>query len=155
MSATIMNHANATTRLLSLLITAATLAIAVPAQAAAPGITGAAGNPVFNLVAQPNYISQPDGQMVYSWGYGCDPAKAPTGYSPAAIKNPFCKNMQVPGPTLIVTEGDTVTVKLTNQLPTPAGNTSILFPGFQLIPPTDGVPGLLTQEAAPGGTVTY
>ena len=155
MSATIMNHANATTRLLSLLITAATLAIAVAAQAAAPGITGAAGNPVFNLVAQPNYISQPDGQMVYSWGYGCDPAKAPTGYSPAAIKNPFCKNMQVPGPTLIVTEGDTVTVKLTNQLPTPAGNTSILFPGFQLTPPTDGVPGLLTQEAAPGGTVTY
>ena len=40
--------------------------------------------------------------------------------------------MQVPGPTLIVTEGQTVTVNLTNNLPTAAGNTSILFPGFQV-----------------------
>jgi FtsP/CotA-like multicopper oxidase with cupredoxin domain len=63
--------------------------------------------------------------------------------------------MQVPGPTLIVTEGQTVTVTLTNGLPTAAGNTSILFPGFQLQPFTDGTPGLLTQEAVPGGTVTY
>jgi FtsP/CotA-like multicopper oxidase with cupredoxin domain len=35
-----------------------------------------------------------------------------------------------------------------------AGNTSILFPGFN-VAATGGVPGLLTQEAAPGGTVTY
>ncbi len=40
--------------------------------------------------------------------------------------------MQVPGPTLIVTEGQTVTVTLTNSLPTAAGNTSILFPGFNV-----------------------
>ena len=62
--------------------------------------------------------------------------------------------MQVPGPTLIVTEGQTVTVTLTNGLPTAAGNTSILFPGFT-VATTGGVAGLLTQEAAPGGTVTY
>jgi hypothetical protein len=62
--------------------------------------------------------------------------------------------MQVPGPTLIVTEGQTVTVNLTNQLPAAAGNTSILFPGFQ-VKSTGGVTGLLTQEAAPAGTVTY
>jgi FtsP/CotA-like multicopper oxidase with cupredoxin domain len=62
--------------------------------------------------------------------------------------------MQVPGPTLIVTEGQTVTVTLTNSLPTSAGNTSILFPGFQ-VTSTGGVAGLLTKEAAPGGTVTY
>ena len=62
--------------------------------------------------------------------------------------------MQVPGPTLIVTEGQTVTVNLTNNLPTPAGNTSILFPGFK-VTTTGGVAGLLTKEAAPGGTVTY
>jgi FtsP/CotA-like multicopper oxidase with cupredoxin domain len=64
--------------------------------------------------------------------------------------------MQVPGPTLVVTEGQTVSVTLTNQLPTAAGNTSILFPGFTL---TSTCPaanqGLLTCEAAPGGTVTY
>jgi FtsP/CotA-like multicopper oxidase with cupredoxin domain len=62
--------------------------------------------------------------------------------------------MQVPGPTLIVTEGTTVTVNLTNNLPTAAGNTSILFPGFN-VTSSGGVQGLLTQEAAPGGTVTY
>ena len=38
--------------------------------------------------------------------------------------------MQLPGPTLIVTQGQPVTVTLTNNLPKPAGNTSILFPGF-------------------------
>jgi FtsP/CotA-like multicopper oxidase with cupredoxin domain len=59
--------------------------------------------------------------------------------------------MQVPGPTLIVTEGQSITVNLTNQLPTPAGNTSILFPGFN-VTATGGVTGLLTQEAAPGVT---
>ncbi len=62
--------------------------------------------------------------------------------------------MQVPGPTLIVTQGQTVTVTLTNGLPAAAGNTSILFPGFN-VTTTGGVAGLLTQEAAPGGTVTY
>jgi FtsP/CotA-like multicopper oxidase with cupredoxin domain len=62
--------------------------------------------------------------------------------------------MQVPGPTLIVTEGQTVTVNLTNGLPAAAGNTSILFPGFTLTS-TTGVTGLLTAEAPPGGTASY
>jgi FtsP/CotA-like multicopper oxidase with cupredoxin domain len=74
--------------------------------------------------------------------------------------------MQVPGPTLVVTEGTTVTVSLTNSLPTAAGNTSILFPGFQ-VTSTCGTPGspdttaadcpagLLTTEVAPGKTITY
>jgi hypothetical protein len=67
---------------------------------------------------------------------------------------PSCPTMQVPGPTMVVTEGTTVTINLTNNLPTAAGNTSILFPGFQ-VTATGGVTGLLAQEAAPGGTVTY
>jgi FtsP/CotA-like multicopper oxidase with cupredoxin domain len=62
--------------------------------------------------------------------------------------------MQVPGPTLIVKEGDTVTVSLANNLPAGAGSTSILFPGFA-VTPTGGSAGLLTQEAANGQTVTY
>ena len=67
-------------------------------------------------------------------------------YAPAAITGTFCNTMQVPGPTLIVTEGETVTVTLTNNLPAAAGNTSILFPGFN-VTTTGGVAGLLTQEA--------
>jgi FtsP/CotA-like multicopper oxidase with cupredoxin domain len=127
----------------------AVASLTATAHAAAPGITG----PSFNLIAQPAYLSQPDGQSIYSWGYGC--SGAPTGFAPAAITNGFCNTMQVPGPTLIVTEGQTVTVTLTNGLPIAAGNTSILFPGFTLTSTTGGVPGLLTQEAAPGGSVTY
>jgi FtsP/CotA-like multicopper oxidase with cupredoxin domain len=153
MRATNMKKAISKTRLLPGVMVALTLLLAATAHAAAPGITG----PAFALTAQPAYISQPDGQMVYSWGYGC--ATAGTGHTfapPASIMpNATCPSMQVPGPTMIVTEGQTVTVTLTNGLPTAAGNTSILFPGFQLQPFTDGIPGLLTQEAAPGGTVTY
>ncbi|HSY65920.1 MAG TPA: multicopper oxidase domain-containing protein, partial [Terriglobales bacterium] len=138
------------------------LLLTASAHAATPGITG----PTFNLTAQTAYLNQPDGAMIYSWGYGCN--GAPAGHAPAAITSFACPLMQVPGPTLIVTEGQTVTITLTNNLPTAAGNTSILFPGFNVCvgtitsgtctpsaPGTNGVTGLLTQEAAPGGTVTY
>src|SRR5215468_9233224 len=121
--------------------------LATAAFAATPGITG----PTFNLTAQQAFLNQPDGEAIYSWGYGCN--GAPAGFQPT-LPNQNCPTMQVPGPTLIVTEGASVTVTLTNNLPTAAGNTSILFPGFT-VATTGGVTGLLTQEAAPGGTVTY
>jgi FtsP/CotA-like multicopper oxidase with cupredoxin domain len=70
--------------------------------------------------------------------------------------------MQIPGPTLIVTEGQTVTVTLTNNLPASVGNTSILFPGFQVTASlvdnttaTGPKQGLLTTEAPTNGSVTY
>ncbi len=145
-----MKKAISKTQLLLVLMVAITLGLAPAAFAAAPGITG----PTFYLTAQPAYLNQPDGAAVYSWGYGCDPSHPPAGFAPAAITNASCNSMQVPGPTLIVTEGQTVTVNLVNGLPTAAGDTSILFPGFQ-VTATGGVTGLLTQEAAPGGTVSY
>jgi FtsP/CotA-like multicopper oxidase with cupredoxin domain len=119
------------------------------AHAAAPGIVG----PTFSLVAQEAHITQPDGQSVYSWGYGCATGTTPV-FAPAQIAGAKCPTMQIPGPTLIVTQGQTVTVTLTNNLPAAAGNTSILFPGFQ-VTGTGGSPGLLAQEAPHGGTVTY
>ncbi len=124
--------------------------LAAQAYGAVPGITTSG---TFQLTAQDAYLNQPDGAAVYSWGYGCAAGFNPT-FLPSAIAGANCNTMQVPGPTLIVTEGQTVTVSLTNNLPTAAGNTSILFPGFQ-VTATGGVTGLLTQEAAPGGTVTY
>ena len=63
---------------------------------------------------------------------------------------PVCPTMQVPGPTLIVTEGQTVTVTLTNNLP--AAGRQHVDPVSRL-PGDDhaaALPGLLTQEAAPG-----
>jgi FtsP/CotA-like multicopper oxidase with cupredoxin domain len=147
-----------------LLAVALTLLLATAAYAAAPGITG----PVFTLTAQSAFITQPDGQAIYSWGYGCN--GAPVGFAPkpggADLANANCSAMQVPGPTLIVTNGQTVTVRLMNNLPASAGNTSILFPGFQVTAGETfsssgtcltncGVGGLLAQEASPGETVTY
>jgi FtsP/CotA-like multicopper oxidase with cupredoxin domain len=150
MSAPITTKATTMTRMLPFLGAAACWLLAAVAEAAAPGITG----PSFDLTASPAFISQPDGQVVYSWGYGCN--SQPTGWVPAGITAPAagCSTMQIPGPTLVVTEGDTVTVTLHNNLPAAAGNTSILFPGFS-VTTTDGVIGLLTHEAAPSGTVTY
>ncbi len=136
------------TQLLLVAMVAVALSLTATAYAAVPGITG----PTFNLTAQPGHLNQPDGEAVYSWGYGCN--GAPAGFQPAAISGATCPTMQVPGPTMIVTEGQTVTVNLVNGLPTAAGNTSILFPGFN-VTATGGVAGLLTQEAAPGGSVSY
>lgn len=129
---------------------AALACTAPPANAAAPGITGTS----FHLVASAGYTTQPDGAQIYTWGYGCAAGTAPT-YAPAAFQSVgFCPTMQLPGPTLIVTEGQAVTVTLTNNLPNGAGSTSIIFAG---IPTTasGGVAGMLGQEAPPGGTITY
>ena len=143
-----MKNATSKTQLLLPLVVALVLSLAPAAFAAVPGISGT----TFNLTAQDAYLNQPDGEAVYSWGYGCN--GAPSGFLPAAISGASCTTMQVPGPTLIVTEGQTVTVNLLNGLPTAAGNTSILFPGLN-VTATGGVAGLLTREAAPGGTVSY
>jgi len=173
MSATKMIKAISKTRLLLAAIAVGmALLLTATAQATAPGISGGTGSSAsFSLTAKEAFISQPDGQMVYSWGYGCA-----TGYTPAFapqpggvnLANANCNSMQVPGPTLIVTEGQTVTVNLTNGLPASAGNTSILFPGFTLTTAaatgsqpttctatTPAPQGLLAVEAAPGCSVTY
>jgi FtsP/CotA-like multicopper oxidase with cupredoxin domain len=119
-------------RYFPLLVAAAILLLPGHAHALINGVTGTS----FSLTASAGYISVADGASVYSWGYS-------TG-----------STMQLPGPTLIVTQGDTVTVTLTNSLPAAVGNVSIVFPGHQ-VSATGGVPGPLTQEAPPGGSVTY
>jgi FtsP/CotA-like multicopper oxidase with cupredoxin domain len=126
--------------------------LAAAALAAVPGISGT----TFYLTAQQAFLNQPDGEAVYSWGYGCSSTTGVT-FVPAAIAGATCPTMQVPGPTMIVTEGQSVSVTLTNQLPTAAGNTSILFPGFTLTSTcaAPAVQGLLACEAAPGTAVTY
>src|SRR6266478_2402003 len=130
---------------------AAVSLLANAAQAAAPGIAGAS----FALDAATAYITQPDGSSVYSWGYGCTTPPAGS-FQPAVVPGANCQQMQLPGPTLIVTQNVPVTVTLTNNLPARAGNTSILFPGFSVTASGTGPVGLLTREAVPaGGTVTY
>src|SRR5580700_6614600 len=133
------------------------------ANAAVPGITGT----TFTLQATQGYSSQPDGMQIYSWGYGCASGFTPV-FAPAVFNPPtglgFCPAMQLPGPTLIVTEGQIVTVTLTNNLPPAAGSTSIVFTGFTpsttttapgSMTATGGTQGVLAMEAANGTTVTY
>ncbi len=96
-------------------------------------IDGVAGN-TFNFTAKEGRISTVDGNSIYMWGYANGNGA-----------------MQYPGVTMIVNQGDTVTVNLTNSLPVA---TSILFPGQQVLP-SGGSQGLLTREAGPGSTVTY
>ncbi len=142
----------------------ATLAVGA-AQGATPGIVGTGGGsaPAFDLIAKDGYVSQPDGASVYTWGYGCN--SQPGAFVPAGIPG-TCPNgeMQLPGPTLVVNQGDTVSVTLKNSLPPAAGNTSILFPGFAVSASattgstgacTSPVSGVLTTEAANGCAVTY
>ena len=154
-----MNRLQATTtkkwlaRLASVGTGAVILVLAGAAQAAVPGVTGTGAAGTFNLVASQGYITQPDGAAIYSWGYGCAAGSRPSfvPYSTGA----FCPNMQIPGPTLVVTENVPFTVTLTNNLPASAGNTSLLFPGLRVVSVSGGVAGIMTQEATPGGSVTY
>lgn len=96
-----------------------------------PGLTGTA----FSFTARAGYIAGGDGLSLYAWGYANGNGA-----------------MQYPGPTLIVEQGATITVELNNALPVPV---SIVFPGQEGVTTSGGLPGLLTTEAPPGGTVSY
>lgn len=106
------------------------LFLTLPGWATIAGISG----PSFTLTAAEFYISTADGGSVYMWGFS-------GGGAP-----------QFPGPTLLVEEGQVVTVTLHNQLSVP---TSLVFPGQDGVEALGGSPGLLAAEAVPGGTVTY
>lgn len=137
---------NRTHRLcLSLLALLALTVAALPAPAVIDGVTGTS----FAFAAQPGRITTPDGANLLIWGIACTSCGTPAQY---------------PAPTLILDQGATVTITLTNQLTlpaaTPAGtpvpNVSLVFPGQDRVTATGGVPGQLTAEAVAGGTpVTY
>ncbi|MFF5290921.1 multicopper oxidase domain-containing protein [Paractinoplanes globisporus] len=115
---------------------------AIPADAPPTGMVCTPGavsgaTHTFDLVAETGYIDTPDGNSVFMWSYG-----------------EAGGHFQSPGPVLCVTQGQTVVVNLTNNLPEPA---SIVFPGQDApVTASGGAAGLLTTEAAAsGGTVQY
>jgi len=117
------------------------LAVATLPCVLAPGLAMAQANidgvegTTFNLTTGDGYITSADGGSIYIWGYALDGGA-----------------MQYPGPTLIVNEGDTVTVNLTNNL---SRAVSIVFPGQEGVT-ASGTGGTLTSEAAPsGGAASY
>lgn len=116
------------------------LAVAGEAHAVVDGVTGTQ----FDLTAEQDIISTADGNSHYAWGYALGAAGA--------------GRMQYPGPTLIVAQGATVTIRLWNELPVPV---SILFPGQPGLTAVGGTQGTLAREVPPGslgassGPVTY
>ena len=108
--------------------------------------------PVFNLDATTGYITTPDGNSIYMWGFTASG-----------------RGFQMPGPTLCVDSGRTVTVKLHNTL---REATSIVFPGQSDVtqqatgapaaepaqPELDAngnVVSLVKSAPAKGGDITY
>jgi FtsP/CotA-like multicopper oxidase with cupredoxin domain len=75
----------------------------------------------------------------------------PVNYTGAA-RHAVAVNGQVPAPLLRMRQGDTVTIRVTNNLREP---TSIHWHGFILPADMDGVPGLSFDGIAPGTTFTY
>lgn len=108
-----------------------------------------ADGPTFDMTTDADYISLPDGNTVYMYGY-------------KLVGTEF----QHPSPVLCVTEGQTVTITLTNTL---KRDISMMFPGQHDVLAngapatpqfsTPGNPATLTSltqgAAANGGTVTY
>ncbi len=92
---------------------------------------GAAALVTFDLCADEGTTTLPGAGAVTIWGFSQDTGG---GCGPAAL----------PGPQLVVNEGDVVTINLTNNLDTES--TSLVFPGHTLAPDTVG--------AAPGGGTT-
>jgi FtsP/CotA-like multicopper oxidase with cupredoxin domain len=114
-------------------------AAAGSARADVPGLTG----PSFALAARADRISTPEGGSYLFWGFSAGSARP-----------------QYPGPTLIVNQGDAVTVAVTNQLPATYGQrVSLSFPGQSGVTASctadPCVQGPIAMEAGTGGTVTY
>jgi hypothetical protein len=146
-----MSQMNKQTRVQAILVTAVlALLLTSVAQAATPGITGTS----FTLNASYGYITQPDGALIYSWGYSCSTMSPQPTFLPAAVGGAMCPTMQIPGPTLVVTQNQAFQVILTNGLPAAAGNTSIIFTGAT-VTASGGAQGLLAREATPTSAVTY
>jgi len=108
------------------------------------GITG----PVFNLYAFPFNMSLPDGSSIHMWGFGdMDAGAHATHAAGVGYAQP-----QYPAPTLIVNQGDSVTINLTNYgIPQPV---SIVVEGHKLTA-TGGTPDLVTNAAVVNQTVSY
>lgn len=125
-----------TFRALSLAAAGALVALGATAAGAQARIDGIEGVTAFQFSAGAGELSTPDGGSVHFWGYEDLGNHEGVGLP------------QYPGPTLILQQGDNVSISLTSNLPF-GRCTSIVFPGLQ-VAASGGAAGALTQEACPG-----
>jgi len=107
------------------------------------------GGTTFNLYAYPFYLNLPEGSSLYMWGFGDMNAGANASHP---TEGGGYNLPQYPAPTLIVTEGDPITINVTNYgVPDPV---SLVIGGHRLTA-SGGSPGLLTNAANINETVSY
>ena len=144
-------------RLLGILTLGLALVLPWAGSQAAHDIRGITG-PTFNLYAFPFNMNLPDGSSVHMWGFGDQDAGTNTTHPDNGMDEPNVASSyglpQYPAPTLIVNQGDAVTINLTNfGVPQPV---SIVVTGHQ-VTASGGVAGLVTQASrdknALGGTL--
>lgn len=106
----------------------------LPAQAGIEGLSGTN----FDFTAREGFLSSADGGSIFFWGLSDD-----NGLNLA----------QYPAPTLILNQGDVITINLRNELSEPV---SLVFPGHR-VDAVGGEQGVLSMEAPGDGatTVTY
>jgi len=125
-----------------LTVMAAALLFSAGSAGARAWIDGIAGVNTFNFSADDGELSIADGGSLTFYGYQDLDNNEGVGLP------------QYPGPTMIVNQGDAVTVTLSSNLPY-SQCTSMVFPGHQ-VTATGGTAGLLTQESCgPAEVVTY
>lgn len=110
-------------------LAAAPVFLPAPAAASIVGLTGTPGpsGTTFSFTAEQDYVQTFEGGVLQIWGLANGAGRP-----------------QYPAPTLILYQGQTVSITLTNQLP---ANTSLVFPGMSNVQASGGVPGILAQEA--------
>ncbi|WP_177418919.1 multicopper oxidase domain-containing protein [endosymbiont of Lamellibrachia barhami] len=106
------------------------------------------GGTTFNLYAFPFNMNLPDGSSMYMWGFG-DMNGGANASHPAG--NGYSLP-QYPAPTLIVNEGDTITINVTNF--GVAEPVSMVIAGHKANA-VGGTPGLVTRQAGLNETVAY
>jgi FtsP/CotA-like multicopper oxidase with cupredoxin domain len=133
---------NKTARALTVLAVAAAGLVLTGSGASAAAVS-------INLCAVPGTTTMPGGASVPIWGFGV----------PATPGDCTTATASLPGPQLVVNEGDVVTVSVTNALPgtAPAHTLSFDIPGvsFNAGPATAAVGGTVSRTFTAGAPGTY
>jgi FtsP/CotA-like multicopper oxidase with cupredoxin domain len=123
-------------------VAAALVLLTAGSAAAQARIDGINGQTSLAFTAKAGEVSTPEGGSLHFWGYEDLGNNEGVGLP------------QYPGPTIILNQGDAVTITLVSELPY-GQCTSIVFPGHA-VAASGGNAGLLTQESCGStDTVTY
>jgi len=140
-----MSKRNRASGALAIGVVAALVLLAAGSAGAQARIDGIPAVTALDFTAKAGEVSTPDGGAIHFWGYQEDTnlGDLPGGALP-----------QYPGPTLIINQGDAVTINFKSDLPF-GQCSSMVFPGHQ-VAATGGTSGLVTQESCSlAQVVTY